>query len=215
MTKILYRTALVAFALALLLPQKVSAQSASGPYAEARLGAVFVEDADFDALGLTGELTYDPGIALDLAFGYAFEVGLRAEFQVGYRKSDIDDVKIDGFGTTDIDGDQTTYTSMANLYYDFDFARLSGDPGGVSRLVPYLGAGIGVAVHDLDFDSGGSDTDTVFAYQGIAGFAYSLAQNWRLTLTYIYLRTSDPEFDDDFETEYRSHNAMLGVRYSF
>ena len=215
MTRTFYKAALLAVCLAGLLSQRAEAQSSGGPYLEVRAGAVFVEDADFDVRGLTGELTYDPGIALDLAFGYAFEVGLRLEYQVGYRKSDIDDVKIDGFGTVDIDGDQTTYTSMANLYYDFDFARLSGDPGGASRVVPYLGAGIGVAIHDLDFDSGGSDTDTVFAYQGIAGFAYSLAQHWRLTLTYIYLRTSDPEFDDDFETEYRSHNAMLGVRYSF
>ena len=35
-----------------------------------------------------------------------------------------------------------------------------------------------------------------------------------MTLTYLYLETSDPEFND-FETEYRSHNVMFGLRYSF
>jgi opacity protein-like surface antigen len=212
----LYRVALLALSLAALPPQGAVAQSSSGPYAEARIGAVFVEDADFDESPLTGELTYDPGYALDLAFGYAFEVGLRLELQLGYRKSDVDEIKIDGVGAIDADTtDLTTYTSMANLYYDFDFARLSSDPGDASRLVPYLGGGIGVAIHELGVpDVGGGTSGMGIAYQGIAGFAYSLAPDWRLTLTYIYLRISDPEFDD-LDTEYSSHNAMLGVRYSF
>lgn len=214
MNRILYSAVLLAVCLAGLLPQQAVAQSLSGPYLEARAGAVFVEDGDFDEFGVTGELTYDPGYALNLAFGYAFETGLRLEIDAAYRKSDVDDVKIDGFGTFDAAADLITFTSMANLYYDFDAARMSGDPRGASPVVPFLGAGIGVAIHELDFDSGGSETDAVFAYQGIAGLAFSVASHWRMTLTYIYLRTSDPEFED-FETEYRSHNAMFGIRYSF
>jgi opacity protein-like surface antigen len=50
-------------------------------------------------------------------------------------------------------------------------------------LVPYVGGGIGMAVHKLDFDSGGSESDTVFAYQGIAGLAYSFTPNWGMTFT--------------------------------
>ena len=210
----LRRMASLALFLAALLPQGAAAQSSGGPYVEARGGAVFVKDADYNPFGPNGELTYDPGFALDLAFGYAFEVGLRLELQLGYRKSDLDELKIDGVGVTDAGGDLRTLNSMVNLYYDFDLARLSGNPGGASRLVPYLGAGIGVAGHSTDINWSSSSSDTVFAYQGIAGFAYSLAPDWRLTLSYIYLRTEDPDFAH-FETEYRSHNAMLGVRYSF
>ncbi len=214
MARTLHRAALLVLALVALPSQGAAAQSSSGPYTEARIGAVFVKDADYNPLGPNGELSYDPGFALDLAFGYAFEVGLRLELQVGYRKSDLDELKIDGVGSVDTGGDLRTYSSMANLYYDFDFARLSGEPRGASRLVPYLGAGIGVALHRTDINWSTSSSDTVFAYQGIAGIAYSLATDWRLTLSYIYLRTEDPDFAH-FETEYRSHNAMLGVRYSF
>lgn len=215
MTRTLHRVALLALSLAALLPQGAAAQSSSGLYAEARAGAVFVKDADYNPNGPNGELSYDPGIAVDVALGYAFEVGLRLELQLGYRKSDLDELKIDGGGVKDTGGDLRTLNIMANLYYDFDLARLSGDPRGASRLVPYLGAGIGVAGHSTDISWGSTSSgDTVLAYQGIAGFAYSLAPDWRLTLTYIYLRTEDPDFAH-FETEYRSHNAMLGIRYSF
>jgi len=209
-----YRAVFLALTLAALLPQEAAAQSYSGPYLEARGGAVFVEDADFDDTGsITGELTYDPGIAVDLAFGYAFEDVLRLELQLGHRKSDTDKVKIDGVGTIDRKAELTTINSMANLY--IDFGRFSGDPGGASRFVPFLGFGVGVGIHQLhNLESGGGISEPVFAYQGIAGLAYSLSTDWRLTLSYIYLRTSDPEFDD-LDTEYRSHNAMLGVGYSF
>ncbi len=213
-TSTLHRAALLALTLVAFPFQGVEAQSASGPYLEARGGAVFVEDADFDDTGsITGELTYDPGIALDLAFGYAFEDVLRLELQLGHRKSDTDDVKIDGVGTVDRTAELTTINTMANLY--IDFGRFSGDPDGTSRFVPFLGFGVGAGIHQLhNLGPGGGVSELVFAYQGIAGIGYSLSTHWGLTLSYIYLRTSDPEFDD-LDTEYRSHNAMLGLRLTF
>ena len=214
MTRNLQRAVLLALALVAFPLQGGAEQSSGGPYAEARGGAVFVEDADFDDTGsITGELTYDRGNALDLAFGYAFEDVLRLELQLGYRKSDTDDVKIDGLGTIDRTAELTTVNSMANLY--IDFGRFSGDREGASRFVPYLGFGVGVGIHQLhNLESGGGISEMVYAYQGIAGFAYSLSTHWGLTLSYVYLRTSDPEFDD-LNTEYRSHNALFGTRYSF
>ncbi len=208
------RAALAAVLLSGFLTQGAMARSSPGFYGELRIGPSFVDDADFEELGVTGELTYETGAALDLAFGAYFDVGLRLEYQWGNRGAEIDKVKIDRFGTFDGAADLYTSTHMLNLYYDFDFARLSGGPGGPGLWVPFVGAGVGVAFHELDFDSGGSETDTVFAYQGIAGMAYSFTQNWGMTLTYLYLRTSDPKYQE-FETEYRSHNGMLGLRYSF
>lgn len=197
-----------------LLPQGAMAQSSSGLYGEVRLGASFVDDSDFDELGVTGEVSYDTAVALDLAFGASFDIGLRLEYQFGFRGAELDTIQIDGLGTFDAAADLYTITNMLNVYYDFDFGRMSGSPAGSSRLVPYIGGGVGIAIHELDFDSGGSESDTVFAYQGIAGLAYSFTPNWGMTLSYLYLGTSDPEFQN-FETEYASHNVMLGLRYTF
>jgi opacity protein-like surface antigen len=213
-TKTLYQAALAALFLVGLLPQGAMAQFSSGLYGELRFGASFVDDADFEELGVTGELSYDAIAALDLAFGTSFDMGLRLEYQFGFRGAEIDTVEIDGLGTFGGAADLWTYTNMLNVYYDFDFGRVSGGPAGSSRLVPYIGGGVGLAIHELDFDSGGSESDTVFAYQGIAGLAYSFNPNWGMTLSYLFIGSSDPKFQD-FETEYRSHNVMLGVRYSF
>ncbi len=212
--KTLTRAAWAALFLSGFLTQGAMARTPGSLYGEVRLGATFVDDADFEELGVTGELSYDTAVALDFAFGTSFDMGLRLEYQFGFRGAEIDTVQIDGSGTFDGAADLYTITNMLNVYYDFDLGRMSGSPAGSSRLVPYIGGGVGFAIHELDFDSGGSESDTVFAYQGIAGLAYSFTPNWGMTLSYLYLGTSDPEFQN-FETEYGSHNVMLGLRYSF
>ncbi len=212
--KTLIQAAWVALFLLGLLPQGAMAQSSGGLYGEVRFGASFVDDADFEELGVTGEVSYDTAVALDFAFGTFFDMGLRLEYQFGFRGADTDTLQIDGSGTFDFDAYLFTVTNMLNVYYDFDLGRISGSPAGSSRLVPYIGGGVGFAIHELDVDSVGSESDTVFAYQGIAGLAYSFTPNWGMTLSYLYLGTSDPKFQY-FETEYSSHNVMLGLRYSF
>ena len=108
---------------------------------------------------------------------------------------------------------------MANVYFDFR-------PGKSWR--PYFGGGIGVANLDLDIDSVGgiatpfSDTDTVFAYQAMAGVEYKFTPRLSLGAEYRYFATTDPEFDDtvivtpvSIESEYKSHNILVRLRYYF
>lgn len=197
-----------------LLPGAAAAQS--GFYLEGRAGGVFLEDADLNddtgtlaSFGITDlEQSFDPGFLVDGAIGYAHSSGLRGEATFGYRQNDLDEIsgKVSGVSGSDgVDGDFSAFTAMANVYYDFRFG---------SRLVPYVGGGLGLAVITFDFE-GEDEDDSVLAWQVGAGLAYEATPNVAVTLGYSFLTTAeDPEFDG-LEAEYVSHNVMVGLRYTF
>lgn len=170
------------------------------------------------------------------AAGYDFGMW-RAEFEIAYRQNDLDKIKavvsqdigngpINGEpiptqvvpGTSvsiNADGDVSALSFMVNGYFDWQ------NP---SPLTPYLGAGIGfarVSMNDLKVEGVRlvDDSDTVFAYQLAAGVGWEFMPNLTLDLGYRYFATADPEFrdveGDTFESEYKSHNLMLGLRIGF
>lgn len=66
------------------------------------------------------------------------------------------------------------------------------------------------------------DTDTQFAYQGIAGLAYELDRHWSVGLEYRFFGTQDPSFIDHpggtriwTETVYHAHEMLFGMTYNF
>jgi outer membrane protein OmpA-like peptidoglycan-associated protein len=76
---------------------------------------------------------------------------------------------------------------MANLLYDFN-------AGGV--IVPYIGAGLGVAFQNLQgggFSSSGSSVQ--FAYQGIIGVGWNIDQTFRLNLEGRYFGSTQPNYN--------------------
>ncbi len=210
----MWKIALSAVVAAVILPSAVMAQTTpSGVYVEARGGAVFLMDSDLDATGLPDtEVSFDPGWMAEGAVGYAHESGFRGEVAVGYRKNDLDEIKVSGLGSASAGGDITATTVMANVYFDVWF-------GPQRRWALYLGGGAGAAYLDLSgFSIGGvpigSDDDTVFAYQGSTGFSFAATQNVVLSLGYQYLATEDPEFGG-IDAEYQSHNVVAGERFLF
>jgi outer membrane autotransporter protein len=113
-----------------------------------------------------------------------------------------------------VDGDISTFSGLANAWVDYR----------VGRFTPYIGGGIGLAnVSANEISIAGTDvvddSDTVFAYQVGTGVAYSLTQNFSLTLDYRYFATSDPKLTDeaggDLEAEVSNHSILAGVRYGF
>jgi len=181
----------------------------AGNYVSGNLGAVFVEDADWDDRWDSGEFTFDTGIGLTAALGSTLGNGARGEIELGYRSNDFDKVKFDGGGSYGLDGDVSTLSLMGNAYYDFPV----GGP-----LTPFIGGGLGIANITADIDDVGDDDDTVFAYQFILGAGLVASEVVTVDLQYRYFATSDPEFEDEFDsldTEYATHNLMVGVRYSF
>ena len=187
----------------------MASYAVAGPYVSGQVGATWVDDADFNAGGDTGESSFDTGFNVGVSGGYDFGP-VRAEGEVTYRLNDVDEYNVTGFGTFTGDGDVSALSLLANGFWDIEI------PGPVT---PYLGAGIGVAQVSLDDSTPGiDDDDTVFAYQVAAGAAFELMPSLALDLGYRYFATADPEFEDaagTFESEYKSHNLSLGVRFQF
>jgi len=191
----------VLLALTMFIGLGVSAAFAA-PYVSGNVGAVWLEDSDF---GDEAEISFDTGFGITAAIGNAYENGLRGEVEFGYRTSDMDEFDSD-FGSGSInDGDISTISLMVNGYYDFRPKE---------TICPFIGAGIGYANVEGDIEELGSEDDNVFAYQVAAGVAFAINPQTKIDVQYRYFDTDDGDFDN-LEVEYGTHNAMLGVRYSF
>lgn len=150
--------------------------------------------------GLSGDLTWlrhsDTGGGGNVDLGYRFD-DFRVEAEAGYHGAGGQS----GFGSTHY------FTYMGNAYYDFNHA-FSSD----SRIVPYIGAGLGdAAVHfgNSSFTTTFHHHENIFAYQGMAGLEYSAANapNTTWSLGYRYLGTDSHNL--------HANNLELGVRLHF
>ncbi|MBI3453794.1 MAG: OmpA family protein [Rhodospirillales bacterium] len=186
------------------------AQNTSGVYVGAAGGVNLLRDADVKGGAVNSKAEFNAGGAVLGTVGYGFGNGLRLEGELGYRSNGIDKA-----GGASGSGSMRAFSAMGNVLYDIDTS---------SPFTPYIGVGLGgarVKMSDGRTFSGTTinDSDTVFAYQGIAGVAYSVAPNIKLGLDYRYFATQDPKFTTNtgigVESEYRSHTIMIGFRYEF
>jgi len=168
--------------------------------------------------------------------------GFRSEIMLGYRG----DRKLDGEpniynpGPQPGDPDGTipdpiddplhtsiqTYTLMLNVYHDF---------GNFNRFVPYVGAGIGMAVHDVDevYFTGNpaltnrieGNRDVSFAWSVMAGVGYQISDRAILDVGYRYIDMGsvtsgrvdsagfvNPAVQID---DIAAHEIKVGLRYHF
>ncbi len=194
-----------------------SAALAADPnwYVSGAGGATWFEQADSQVNGNSLETSFDTGYVFLGAGGYRFGNGFRAEGEFGYRRSSTDSTQVNSGPEFNTDGSMSALSFMANGYYDFDVGM---------KIKPYIGGGIGVArVSANDIRINGTqlvdDSDTVFAYQAIGGLGYDLTQNLTAFVEYRYFATVDPSFKasngGNYDSQFMSHNALLGVRYHF
>ena len=121
----------------------------------------------------TTDTSTDPGWAAFGAVGIAVGENLRVEAEVGHRVSGLGDR-----------GDITNTTLMLNGRFDVPVS---------DAMALSLGGGIGVDWVQTELSQPNpfsTDSDTVFAYQLIAGASYALSDRLDVTLTYRYLGTS-------------------------
>lgn len=207
------RGILLGTALAIALP--TAAMAAEGFYVGAAGGVNWTRDADFNDLvaGASTKADYKVGGVVGLSAGYASAMGLRGEVEVDWRWRN----KTDGFsnlapGAT-MSGKTSSWAFMGNVLYDINTG---------TAITPYIGVGAGIARVKSEVSSNFgyrfSDSDVVFAYQGIVGAAYNVTNNIAITADYRYFGTAKPKYDGPFgtvESEYRNHTVMVGLRYSF
>jgi outer membrane protein OmpA-like peptidoglycan-associated protein len=136
---------------------------------------------------------FDSGYVGTVAIGHAWGQNMRTELEGSYRHNDISSIK--GTGATGGSGDFHSWNAMVNEYYDFHNR---------TNWTPYVGAGVGASfqsAHHIGnaFAPGTTidDTDTEFAYQGIAGVDYWTTQHSAWGVRYNYFGTTRGKFDTD------------------
>ena len=196
----------------LLSAASAKADPVPGWYLGAGAGAAFPTDSSPNVNGTSNKVTFDTGWEVLGDFGYGFNNGLRAEGEFSEARVNADKVNGVSGGTQ---GRINNLDIFGNLLYDFKTG---------TRWTPYIGGGIGFA--DVDADHIGTlsntgsinDSSVEFAYQGIAGVAYQMADNLALTTDYRYVRTTDPTLKTTaggtVEPENASHNIVISVRYT-
>lgn len=218
MKRIVRRWASAAILASALAPTAATAEWSDSLYVS--LGGLYVLPATssfssewHDGDKYSGEVEYESGMGFLIAVGIGDDVGLRGELEFGYRKVNEDKVKDDD-EVYDSDADQTTLSFMVNGLYAFE----------VSNLVrPYFGVGLGMAKHDWsdpgdEWNEPESHDDTVFAYQGMAGVGFALAEQTEVRVGYRYFATQDFAFDNEWtevEISHGSHSIEAGIRFSF
>lgn len=219
------KTALLGCTAAMTLGAGAQAGELRGTYFALEAGASWVSN-NGALQSTTGATTttalfaaeFDTGWAVMGSVGYAFSNGLRAEIEAGYRNNDIDRLTqiLPTLTTVPTAGELGEFTVMANLLYDFPVT---------DRVSVSIGGGVGadramLKIGALGFD----DDDWVFAYQGLVGLNYAIADRTQLFLNYRYLRADAPEYaaaiagpstqrvalTDDLE----KHAVTLGVRFA-
>ena len=132
--------------------------------------------------------------------GYDF-VGPRVEIEGVYRnnKATVGAGQFNAFGASKDD-----IGVLANILYDFN-------PGGT--IVPYIGAGAGVAFVRTSALGLSSDS-TQFAYQAILGVGYNIDPQFRVNLDARYYGTTSPNLAGN---TYSNNNisAMLSLQMRF
>src|SRR3546814_743375 len=164
-------------------------------------GAMIVEDIEFDVGEASKATVVDSnyGYDVDGTVGYDFGA-FRVETEVGYRRATVDGISSTvatpiyangglanlAAGNYDFAGGSTSALSfMLNGLLDF------GDDDGVQG---FVGGGVGVDRVKANYalSTGGSfldDSDTVFAWQGLAGVRAPLSANLDVTFKYRFFIT--------------------------
>ncbi|TAJ25739.1 MAG: OmpA family protein, partial [Reyranella sp.] len=207
------KKALVAAAAALVVaPASLHAQTMQYPglYISAEGGLNWLFNTTINAPAVGGVINVQPqtGFAVGGSIGYDF-VGPRVELEGVYR-SNYASLTSNVVGINAAAGSQINQTAiMANLFYDFN-------AGGT--IVPYIGAGAGVAFVNASA-LGGSTASTQFAYQGIIGVGYNIDPMFRINLDGRYYGTTNPTINNPFVggITYQNNNislmASLAIRF--
>ena len=180
-----------------------------GTYLGIGAGANFAQDTEISGGGVNADLEHDTGIAGILSLGHAYTNGLRAEFEVGYRRNSVD-----SSNGTSTGGVASSRSAMVNAYYDISTG---------TNFFPYIGAGIGASSLRVSANPTGvsshSGRDTALALQGIAGVGYQFDRNWSGSLEYRYFTVQGADMTaangTAVDVDYGAHTVIVGLRYTF
>jgi OmpA-OmpF porin, OOP family len=195
-------------------------------------GAMIVEDINFDigAVPSASKVDHKYGYDFDGVVGYDFGM-FRVETEVGYRAASVDGYR-SSVTTPATTAAGAAFNAPAGSY-DYAGGRSSAlsfmlngmlDFGADDELQGFVGGGVGVARvkervglnTNSDFLD---DSDTVFAWQAIAGVRAPVTKNVDFSLKYRFFNADNVKLVDvsgrQLEGRYRSHSILGGVIFNF
>jgi opacity protein-like surface antigen len=163
--------------------------------------------ADEDPLVSFVEQDYDVGLGISTAFGMTCSCW-RLEFEGAYRKSNVDKIET-AISSEDATGFVRDFTLMVNGYWDVYVP--------CSWWIFYLGGGLGVSFQERQTCSTLSafekTSNTLFAWQGMAGFSYEIIEHVFLNAGYRLVMTAKPrDSTQHADNIVLINNIELGVR---
>lgn len=178
----------------------------SSMYFKFDAGANFVQDTDGSRKApatptVLFESEFDPGFRVGLGAGYNLNRYLGLELESGFLYNEIKD--------TDSWLGQVPF--LANVVVRYQNA---------SRFVPYIGGGAGAVIGILDLEElDDSDSQALFAWQGLAGLNYKISDTTSVGLAYKYLGTESSNYDvAGFRwhfSEVHNHSVNLVFNWQF
>ncbi len=163
--------------------------------------------------GLKDEVVAGGGVRWDVIYGHRFDRDFSGDIPINTNPDDPIETTV------------STNTLLFNMYYDF--ANWRG-------LTPYVGVGVGVAWHDMDWVTSTDptspnpqfgDRDRDFAWALMAGMSYAVSQNVALDFGYRYIDMGsvDSKHEDVLGfwnprlalDDISAHELKVGLRVSF
>lgn len=215
----------------LATPLIASSAAADLGYLQYSAGAAFTPNQnlvgdDATGAGLSGSAQLDAGYTVGLAVGtdVVEQLGavLRTEIALNWRSNEVDGANVAG-EPSQARGDLGLFTAMINAYVDYDLKL---------PIVPYVGFGVGYGLISVDAENLNSfvrlnDEASVFAYNAMVGGTLAFTTTTDFMMEYRYVGTTDPKLEgrvnagggtfrsQRFESEYDSHELVVGMRVNF
>jgi opacity protein-like surface antigen len=210
---------IITLGLPLLLCGPALAEQHSGPYVGAYVGGNTVITAKSTDNQGSFNLMYDPAMMGSVVFGWELAPGSpvgegRVELEYSRRSNRLDKAEFVE-GKFKGDGNLTSDSLLIN-----SFGVYRSD----SLWTPYAGIGIGAArIEASGLKVTGqplsNDNALVFAFQLGVGADFALTDKLFLDLGYRFFGSTRPKFVEsnglNFETDYFTHNIILGLRLGF
>ena len=161
-------------------------------------------------------ITYKSGVVVNGAVGLK-SGALRLEAEAGFHSNKVDKV-IDSHLNTDSQAryDISSWTFMANGYYDFDWLS--------ACVTPYVMGGLGSCRLErnyypdpTDINNSSTQTSVVFAWQVGAGLGIQATKDITIDLGYRYLKPVDYKIDTVYGIEswtFGGSEFLAGLRYA-
>ncbi|MBA4772086.1 MAG: porin family protein, partial [Sphingomonas sp.] len=197
-------------------------------------GGTIVEQINYDIGTQRGaaRVSHEYGYDVSGNIGYDFGV-FRVETEVAYKRSSVRNYTANANSTPAFQANGTLGSLPAGLYTGVRGSTralsfmVNGliDFGDEDKVQGFVGGGVGIArvqASQYALNANGAflnDSDTRFAYQGLAGVRAPIAKNLDLSVKYRFFTTPDARFVDvrgrTFSGTFRSHSLLGGLTYSF